>query len=185
MEDKNKVIIQRIVKAQESKVLILFFSMFVIVISFLVFNKTNLVVPGFLTLVILFYILSAPQSRLGYYIVGNSIVFTSLQGKKEIDISTIEDIRIINIPFISFPFLTNGVGYHVGKPKLKEWGQVMMLASTFPGEALLLTAGKEAFVITPAQPSVVKDILQEKKISNISGQEQIQPAACKEQQAEA
>ncbi len=171
MEDKDKVVIQRIVKAQESRFLVLFFSMFVIVISYLVFSKTNLIIPAFLTLVILFYILSAPQSKLGYYIVGNNLLCTSLKGRKELDISAIDDMRIISIPFITFPFLTNGVGYHVGNPKVKEWGQVTMMASSFPGEALLIAAGEEMIVITPAQPSVVKDLLQEKRISNNSGQE--------------
>lgn len=145
--------------------------MFVIIISFLVYLVTNLVVPGFLSLVILLYILSVPQTRLSYFIVGDKLILTSLTGRKEIDVSAIEDMEILNIPMITFPFLTNGVGYHVGKPKIKETGQVMLIASTFPGKALFLVTEEEKFIITPAKPQAVKDILEKKKTEGLCEKE--------------
>ncbi len=163
MEEKNQIVIQRVFKAQESKYLVFFFSMFVITFSYLVYYITGLLIPGFLSLVILFYILSAPQTRLSYFIVGDKLVLTSLLGNKELDIRSIEEMRIIDLPIIIFPFLTNGVGYHVGKPKLKDVGRVMMIASTFPGKALLIVTEEENIVITPAEPQAVKDILEQKK----------------------
>ncbi len=184
MEEKNQMVIQRIVKAQESRFLILFFSMFVIIFSFLVYHITNLVAPGFLSLVILLYILSVPQTRMSYFIMGDRLLLTSLLGRKDIDIKALEEISIINIPIITFPFLTNGVGYHVGRPKIKETGQVMMIASTFPGKALLLVTGEENIVITPAQPQAVKDILEKKKAES-SCEKELTGQALEQAEAEA
>ncbi len=162
-EENNKIFVERIQKSRESRFMVFFFSMFIIVISALVLKKTVNFIPSFLTLVVLTYIISAPQSRLGYYLVDNKLLIGNLKGKKVIELEKIKDLEIIDIPLIAFPFLTNGIGYHVGSPKIKGFGRVEVSAAVFPGKALLIITENEKIAITPAAPKIIYSLLLERK----------------------
>lgn len=156
---EKQILAQKIIKARESSFLVLFFSLFVVVISLLVLQLTNSFVAAFLTLIVLFYIVSAPQARLDYYVVNDNLVLGNLKGKKTINISEVQDFVISDIPLKALPFLTNGVGYHVGNPKFKDVGRVELSASAFPAKALLLITRDKNIGITPAEPQVAMDFL--------------------------
>jgi len=162
-QSQNQIVAQRIPKSQESRWMVLLFSMLVIVISALILQRTNSFAPPFLALVILFYIVSAPQARLGYYLVDDNLVLGNLMGRKVINLKDIEEFQIIDIPLISFPFLTNGVGYHVGKPKIKNIGKVEVTASVLPAKALLLVTRDKKIAITPHDPYSTQKQLEEKR----------------------
>ncbi len=162
-QEENKIVVNKIVKAQESRYLILFFSLFVVVISLIVLQLTNSFVGSFLTLVILFYIISAPQARLDYYVVNDELVLGNLGGKKSINISEVKDFKILDIPLMALPFLTNGVGYHVGNPKFKDLGRVELSASAFPARALIIITEDTKIGITPADPQAAMDFLENLK----------------------
>lgn len=162
-EDNHQVFVERILKARESPFMVFFFSMFIIIVSALVLSKSGNFVAPFLTLIVLSYIISAPQARLNYYLVDNKLLIGNLKGKKVVELGKIKGLEIINLPLIAFPFLTNGIGYHVGRPKIKNFGRVEISAAAFPGQALLIITDNEKFAITPAAPDIIYNLLLERK----------------------
>ncbi len=171
LQENGKIVAQRIPKSRESRWMVLLFSMVVIVISALLFQRMGTFTLPFLVLVILFYIISAPQTRLGYYLVDNNLVLGNLLGRKVVGLKDVEDLQIIDIPLTSFPFLTNGVGYHVGKPRIKNLGKVQVNASVLPAKGLLLVTRDEKIAITPHDPESTKNHL-EKAIQGLISQDQ-------------
>ncbi|RQD73257.1 MAG: hypothetical protein D5R97_09705 [Candidatus Syntrophonatronum acetioxidans] len=169
-EGNNNIVARKIIKAQESRYLILFFSLLVVVISLLVLQLTDSFVAAFLTLIVLFYIVSAPQARLDYYVVNDNLVLGNLKGKKIINISEVKDFKILDLPLTTLPFLTNGVGYHVGTPKIIDLGRVELSASAFPAKTLIIITEDTKIGITPADPQVALGFLKDLKEKSDAGE---------------
>lgn len=162
-ETTPKVNVKRIAKAKETNLMVFFFSIMSIVLSSLLYHYSGSLLAGLALLVVLLYILSVPQTRIGFYLAEENLFLVNLLGKKIIDLKRVQDIKIVQVPLITFPFLTNGIGYHMGRPRLKGEGPVVLYASAIPARALLLSLEGEKVAFTPARPEELIRILDEQK----------------------